>query len=240
MTAPDSDRPPLLARVLDGVREVLLSPFMLGILVIGCLVVIDWHQTNHIYPWYGFLRWNMFLAVVPLVLAYALAWAARRDWALFAVPFLAFAWIVFLPNAPYLISDLVHLQDGASRANVLTLGLVAVTGLLIGVKCVQIVQRVIEERFGSRWGWRAVQAIVVLTTFGVYAGRVLRWNSWNVLSRPHALLATALRGPSEPRRLAFAVVATLVSAVAFYWVYRVLTARQASELRPAPVPRHRA
>jgi uncharacterized membrane protein len=226
--------------VLDGVREVLLSPFMLGILVIGCLVVIDWHQTNHIYPWYGFLRWNMFLAVVPLVLAYALAWAARRDWALFAVPFLAFAWIVFLPNAPYLISDLVHLQDGASRANVLTLGLVAVTGLLIGVKCVQIVQRVIEERFGSRWGWRAVQAIVVLTTFGVYAGRVLRWNSWNVLSRPHALLATALRGPSEPRRLAFAVVATLVSAVAFYWVYRVLTARQASELRPAPVPRHRA
>ena len=112
MTAPGSDRPTLLARALDGVREVLLSPLMLGILVIGCLVAIDWHQTNHIYPWYGFLRWNMFLAVVPLALAYALAWAARRDWALFAVPFLAFAWIVFLPNAPYLISDLVHLRTG--------------------------------------------------------------------------------------------------------------------------------
>ena len=121
----------------------------------------------------------------------------------------------------------------------LTLGLVAVTGLLIGVKSVQIVQRVIEERFGSRWGWRAVQAIVVLTTFGVYAGRVLRWNSWNVLSRPHALLDTALRGPSEPRRLAIALAATLISAVAFYGVYRVLTARQSAELRTASLPRPR-
>jgi uncharacterized membrane protein len=236
MTVPGSDRPTFAARVLDVVREVLLSPFMLGILVIACLVVIDWHQTNHIYPWYGFLRWNMFLAVVPLVLSYVLAWAARRDWTLFAVPFLALAWIVFLPNAPYLISDLVHLQDGASRANVLTLGLVAVTGLLIGVKSVQIVQRVIEERFGSSWGWRAVQAIVVLTTFGVYLGRVLRWNSWNVLSRPHALLETALRGPSEPRRLAIALVATLLSAVAFYGVYCMLTARQTPELQTASSP----
>lgn len=240
MTVPGTARPSLLARVLDGVREVLLSPFTIALLVIGCLVAVDWRETHSVYPWYGFLRWNLFLAVVPLVLAYVLAWAARRDWALFGVPFLAFGWIVFLPNAPYLISDLVHLQDGASRVNVLTLGLVAITGLLIGVKSVQIVQRVIEERLGSVWGWRAVQAIVVLTTFGVYAGRVLRWNSWNVLSRPHALLETALRGPSEPRRLAVAVAATLVSAVAFYGVYRVLTARRASELRPAPVPRHRA
>ena len=226
MTEPEQRRSTFGASVLDGAREVLLSPFMIGILVIGCLVAIDWRTSARIYPGYDFLRWNLFLAVVPLALAYALAWAARRDWALVAVPALALAWIVFLPNAPYLISDLVHLQDGASGVNVLTLGLVAVTGLLIGVKSVQIVQHMVEEHFGVRWGWRAVQAIVVLTTFGVYVGRVLRWNSWNVFSRPHVLLDTVLRGPSEPRRLAIALAATLVSAAAFYLVYRVLTVQR--------------
>ena len=223
MSVPAPDRPPGRTRAIDGVRAVLLSPFTIGILVVGCLVAVDWRETHYVYPWYGFLRWNLFLAVVPLALSYALAWAARRDWALAGVPLLAFAWLLFLPNAPYLISDLVHLDDGASRVNVLTLGLVAVTGLLIGVKSIQIVQRVVEERFGVAWGWRTVQATLVLTTFGVYLGRVLRWNSWNVLSRPHALLETALRGPSEPRRLLLALIATLVSAAILYGVYWVLT-----------------
>jgi uncharacterized membrane protein len=234
MTAPRPDRPTRAARMLDGVREVLLSPFLLGILVIGCLVAIDWREGAHIYPWYGFLRWNLFLAVVPLVLAYALAWAARRDWATLAVPLLGLAWLLFLPNAPYLISDLVHLQDGASRVNVLTLGLVALTGLLIGVKSVQIVQRVVDERFGAAWGWRAAQATVVLTTLGVYMGRVLRWNSWNVLSRPHVLIDTVLRSSGEPRRLALALAATLVSAIIYYGLYRVIAGEPAPS-RAAPV-----
>jgi uncharacterized membrane protein len=231
MTVSTPDPPKSFARALDGVRAVLLSPFTIAILVIGCLVAVDWRETHAVYPWYGFLRWNLFLAVVPLGLSYVLAWAARRDWALFAVPFLAFGWLLFLPNAPYLISDLVHLEDGASRVNVLTLGLVAVTGLLIGIKSVQIVQRVVEERFGVAWGWRAVQATLVLATFGVYLGRVLRWNSWNVLSRPHALLETAMRGPSEPRRLAVALVATLASAALLYGVYWVLTVRDMRDQR---------
>jgi uncharacterized membrane protein len=227
MATPAPDRPNCASRALDGVRAVLLSTFTIGILVISCLVAIDWREDAHIWPWYGFLRWNLFLAVVPLVLAHALAWASRRDWALATVPVLAVGWLLFLPNAPYLISDLVHLEDGASRANVLTLSLVAVTGLLIGVKSVQLVQRVVEQHFGVAWGWRAVQATVVLATLGVYMGRVLRWNSWNVLSRPHVLLDTVLRSPGEPRRLAFALAATLISAVAYYAIYRALAGRSA-------------
>ena len=234
MATSASDRTNRVTRALDGVRAVLLSTFTIGLLVIACLVAIDWREDAHVYPWYGFLRWNLFLAVVPLVLAHALAWASRRDWALLAVPLLACSWLLFLPNATYLISDLVHLEDGASRVNVLTLGLVALTGLLIGVKSVQIVQRIVERRFGVAWGWRAVQATVVLTTLGVYMGRVLRWNSWNVLSRPHVLLDTVLRSPGEPRRLAFALAATLISAAIYYGIYRVLAGKP-SPARPAPL-----
>ena len=197
MATPAPDRPNSAARALDGVRAVLLSTFTIGILVISCLVAIDWREDAHIFPWYGFLRWNLFLAVVPLALAHALAWASRRDWSRPAVPVLAVGWLLFLPNAPYLISDLVHLEDGASRANVLTLSLVAVTGLLIGVKSVQLVQRVVEQRFGVAWGWRAVQATVVLATLGVYMGRVLRWNSWNVLSRPTCCSTPSCAAPAS-------------------------------------------
>ena len=61
-------------------------------------------------PGYGFIRWNLFLAWIPLILAYTLSWAAEHRVARRALPVLAAAWIVFLPNAPYLVTDLVHLR----------------------------------------------------------------------------------------------------------------------------------
>ncbi|MDX6619387.1 MAG: hypothetical protein QOK36_1773 [Gaiellales bacterium] len=231
---PASERTNRVTRALDGVRAVLLSTVTIGILVVACFVAIDLREGAHIHPGYGFLRWNLLLAVVPLVLAHALAWTSRRAWSRLAVPVLALAWLLFLPNAPYLISDLVHLDDGASLVNVLTLGLVAVTGLLIGVKSVQIVQRIVERRFGVAWGWRTVQATAVLTTLGIYMGRVLRWNSWNVLSRPHVLLDTVMGSLDEPRRLAFALAATLISALIYYTIYRALAGKP-SPAGPAPL-----
>ena len=119
---------------------------------------------------------------------------------------IAAAWIIFLPNAPYLVTDLVHLREIVSLPNAITLGLLAVRRPT-AFKSVKIIQDVVEERFGATAGWHAVQFIAVLVAAGVYVGRVLRWNSWNVISHPQEMAQSVLNGLAEPGRvgLAFAV-----------------------------------
>ena len=119
-----SQAPPL-ARALDAARAVLLSPFGITAVSLLTLIVADLRRYAEVDPGYGFLRWNLFLAWVPLVLAYAVSWAARRKLARPALPLLALAWIVFLPNAPYLVTDLVHLREGFNFPNLIALSLLA-------------------------------------------------------------------------------------------------------------------
>ena len=173
-------------------------------------------------PHYAFVGANLVLAWIPLLLAYCLSWSARSKLTWFALPPVAVLWILFLPNAPYLVTDLVHLQDGVNAVNVLLLSLLALIGILIGVKSVQLVQGAVERLFGPVAGWRAVQAVAVLTAVGVYLGRVLRWNSWTIFHHPEVLVHAVIRSPSEPGRLGMALFATVIFAIGFLVVYRVL------------------
>jgi uncharacterized membrane protein len=233
----DLREPRRVPRVLEGLRDVALSPVTIGLLSLVCVVVAA--MRRDVAPGFGFLRWNLFLAWIPLVLTYALTWASRRDSARLVVPLLAAGWILFLPNAPYLITDLVHLRGYVTLPNIGTFSLLALTGLLIGVKSVQMVQRVVERSFGVAAGSRAVQVIAVLAALGVYLGRVKRWNSWNVISHPRGIADTLARGASEPSRAAVALLGCLAFAAAFYLAYRVLTTPQKGdglEAAPASTP----
>jgi uncharacterized membrane protein len=223
-----------LSRGLDAAREALLSAVGIGFFTAMVLVAGAVRRMGEIEGDFGFLRWNLFLAWIPLVLAYALTWAARSRITWIALPPLALLWIVFLPNAPYLITDLVHLHEAPSVINAIVLGLLAFTGLLIGVKSVQLVHNAVETLWGERAGWRAVQVIAFLVALGVYLGRVLRWNSWTIILHPHELAHVVLRSPSEPGRVAFGLIGVAVFAAAFYLSYRVLTGPRSHAARLAP------
>jgi uncharacterized membrane protein len=213
-----------LARVVEVARLVLLSPLGIGVVTVATLIAADIRRFAEIDPGYGFLRWNLFLAWVPLGLAYAVSWAARREITRPALPLLALAWIAFLPNAPYLVTDLVHLREGYNTPNLIVLSLLALAGLLIGVKSVQLVQRAVDNIWGEAAGWRAVQVITVLLAFGVYLGRELRWNSWTIIQQPSELARVVLAVPAaSPGRLALGLAGIVVFAVSFYVSYRVLT-----------------
>jgi len=221
------------SRALEAVRAVLLSPIGIGFFSAACLVAADLRRFAEVEPGYGFLRWNLGLALVPLLLAYVIAWAAGRRWAWPALPFLAALWIVFLPNAPYLVTDLVHLRELVNVPNAITLSLLAFTGLLIGIKSVQLVHRSVERYFGPVAGARAVQAVAMLIAVGVYLGRVLRWNSWTLVLHPHELARVVLASPSQPGRAGLALVASLAFAVAFYVAYLVLAGSPVESTRLA-------
>jgi uncharacterized membrane protein len=118
--------------------------------------------------------------------------------------------------------------------NIIALTLLAITGLLIGVKSIQLVQGAVERLFGLTAGRMVVHVVAVLTAFGIYLGRVKRWNSWDVIQQPHAFVHALLRVPSQPGHVLLALLGTVVFAVAFSFAYRVL-AGPSSGGRLAPV-----
>jgi uncharacterized membrane protein len=141
---------------------------------------------------FSFLWWNLFLAVVPLLASTALR-SARRPHRR-PVQLLCFSiWLLFLPNAPYILTDLLHLHPRELVPlwyDLVVLMSCAGTGLFLGYISLLDVQLVIEKRFGKHCGWGVAVSALLLSGFGIYLGRFLRWNSWEVFTNPWRLLST--------------------------------------------------
>ena len=148
---------------------------------------------------YVFLFWNLFLAIIPLAAAMFTAYYAKTGWRLLAG---SLGWLAFFPNAPYLITDIYHLSHLKGMPlwyDALLLFLSAATGLGAGFLSLRIMERTWWQAWQNRQRqvnkfkqWKRpvlLTAVFLLTGFGVYAGRVLRWNSWHVLSKPQMIVA---------------------------------------------------
>ncbi len=142
---------------------------------------------------FSFLAFNLFLAWLPLISAFMAYQLHQRMPGRFRVlPLICMGiWIVFLPNAPYLITDLVHLtprNDLAFWFDLTMFVAFAVTGLLCGLVSLHWMQQVIFNIAGSMASWIFVLSAAALSSFGVYLGRFLHWNSWDVVGNPMGLL----------------------------------------------------
>ena len=150
------------------------------------------------FAWTGELRyanlvWNLVLAWVPFALAIWIYDRARRDRRLGpASLLLGAAWLAFLPNAPYLVTDFMLLRDIGGMPvwyDVALLTTFAWTGLLLGFVSVYLVQQSVARVAGAAMGWFCALAALGLSGLGVYLGRYLRWNSWDLLVQPRDVLA---------------------------------------------------
>jgi uncharacterized membrane protein len=138
----------------------------------------------------GFLFWNLFLAAIPAVAAWFFARAMAKGSSLIKQVGWFVIWLVFLPNAPYIITDFVHLTTRPGIPLWYDTALLiscAGTGLLLGYTSIADVQAAITRRFSTFLGWVLVAGAVLLSGFGIYLGRFLRWNSWDALTSPHQL-----------------------------------------------------
>jgi len=140
---------------------------------------------------YVFLMWNLFLAWLPLMfslLAYDEYQAGlNRNWRFVG---LASAWLVFFPNAPYIFTDLIHLWSrfyGQFWVDMILILLCALTGLVLGFVSMFLMQTIVKRMFGALASWLFIAVVAGLSGFGIYVGRFLRFNSWDVLFKPVAL-----------------------------------------------------
>jgi uncharacterized membrane protein len=174
--------------------------------------------------------WNLFLAWIPFGLALLIYDRHRRGARLVQLGALGLLWLLFFPNAPYIVTDFRYLTDMTGKAfwfEGLLIGTAAVTGLLLGFMSLYLIQAIVRRVAGTRYAWLFVFVALALSSVGVYLGRVLRWNSWDVFVRPGALLeelAGVLVDPlAHPRPIAITILFTsflLASYGIFYSLAR--------------------
>jgi uncharacterized membrane protein len=176
---------------------------LFAVLLAWCITLVGVRVLRTGSGYYLFLIWNLFLACVPLVLSRLLRRAHDRRVSDIAQLALAALWLLFLPNAPYLFTDFVHLHPSTPLLfwyDLLLLLSCAGTGLLLGYSSVFAVHTIVTERFGHRCGWAAVVIALSFSGYGIYLGRVQRWNSWDVFANPSGLfssIADFLLNPSQ-------------------------------------------
>jgi uncharacterized membrane protein len=151
---------------------------------------------------YGFLIWNLFLAWIPFIIAYfTYTLTLRRRWVYVIVPVAAFFWLIFFPNAPYILTDFQHLaywRDVPVWYDVMLLIWFSFTGLLLGMVSLFLMQEIIRREFGRWFGWGFVALVAGLSSVGVYVGRFLRWNSWDIFSNPSGMAQYTIQGAQDP------------------------------------------
>ena len=160
-----------------AVTVLLLGPLMLGRA-----------------PTERFLLWNLALAWIPLVAALFMeAFAAERR--LGTVVVCGAVWLLFLPNAPYLVSDLTHFNNASPTPwlDLARLFAFAWAGCLLGVVSLRIVHRLVSDIAGELAGWGVVVAAAAASGVGIALGRFSRINSWEVLTEPVGTAVETLR-----------------------------------------------
>ena len=159
----------------------------------------------------GFLPWNLVLAWVPFGAAGTLRMLERAN--LLTRPRVAaliVLWLIFFPNAPYLVTDFVHLRPRPGEAplwfDIGVLMIFAWTGLLLGFVSLYWVQEFLRARIGSARSTMVAIVVLGLSGYGIYLGRFGRFNSWDLILRPIDIarhLADVIVHPrSHPRTLA--------------------------------------
>jgi uncharacterized membrane protein len=176
---------------------------------------------------YVFMIWNLILAWIPFIFAYiTYTTSIRRRWLYLAVPVGAFLWLIFFPNAPYILTDFQHLAYAGDEIpvwfDVLLLIWFSFTGLFLGMVSLFLMQEVVRREFGAWFGWGFVLFVAGLTSIGVYVGRFLRWNSWDIFGNLGFMAQFSLYYFLHPttRSLIFASLFTSF----FLFVYLILYA----------------
>jgi uncharacterized membrane protein len=206
--------------------RLALTVLALGAASVLCVALGEVRIQRTGDSYYRFLAWNLFLAWVPLILAIlAFHRARRRIDAVVGV--LLVLWLLFFPNAPYMLTDFIHLGESESVPvwyDALMLSSFAWTALLLGFASLYLVQMVARRIVGLAWSWVGVAGALALASFGVYLGRFVRFNSWDALIRPGRVLdviSNQVESPLQHPRM----IAVLLALTAFLLVgYAVLYA----------------
>ena len=141
-----------------------------------------------------YMFWNIFLAFIPFFISSLLILYTNKDDLVkpfFIVGFIF--WFLFLPNAPYVVTDFIHL--GRSHAvpvmyDIFVLFTSASVSLLMGLYSLRQMERIFLLKFSPKITNMIIFIVILFASFGIYLGRFLRFNSWDIFTSHDSLISS--------------------------------------------------
>ena len=169
---------------------------------------------------YRFYPWNLFLAVIPLYFSRKLHNCEGIGWK--SILLIA-CWLLFFPNAPYIITDIFHFYQRPGVPlwyDLLLVFSASWNGLLITFMSLVQVDKFIGRHTTKKWSVAIIGLLLFTTSNGIYLGRFLRFNSWDVVTKPGSLVQLAFSYTSMPfhhlQAWAFCIICTALLLLIYY------------------------
>jgi len=166
-------------------KSILL--LMIVAVVFNLLRIILWGKMSFVY-----ILWNLFLALIPFVISLILLYLHKEgklNKLIFIIGIIF--WIIFLPNAPYLVTDLIHLGETKIVPiiyDTLLLFSSALLGVVLAFYSLSHIEEIVRKSLSKKKTILIMILIILLVSFGIYLGRFLRFNSWDIFVNHYALL----------------------------------------------------
>jgi uncharacterized membrane protein len=221
---------------MSGRRLAILASLAgLSALVVAMVAVRVSYSGN---TYYEALVWNLMLAWIPFLLAIFVYDNRRRGGGGALLWATGVLWLVFFPNAPYIVTDFKWLRAWTGAPiwyDVVLVAAAAWCGLMLGFISLYLMQSVVQRALGSVRAWLFVLGVLAVSSFGIYLGRFQRWNSWDVFTRPRLLAHNVwphVAHPHEhPKTIAVTALFTAFLAMTYLVFYSFAQTEAAEPLR---------
>lgn len=139
---------------------------------------------------FRFLLWNLFLAFIPYIISTWLEYYTQTKKSVLVIAGATAVWLLFFPNAPYILTDLFHLRPRTEIPiwyDLLLILSFAWNGLILAYVSLTQIQQIFTKLFNKMVSRLFVISTLCLSAFGIYLGRYQRWNSWDIVTNPQGL-----------------------------------------------------
>ncbi|MGS2727217.1 DUF1361 domain-containing protein [Psychroserpens sp. BH13MA-6] len=216
---------------MDTIKTLILNRFKIlslltvsmALSIILLMVRMKIHQSFYLL----FLVWNLFLAIIPFAITTLLSSKIKLHKLTLFISF--GVWLLFLPNAPYIVTDLLHLTRTNQHflwLDILVIMSFAFNGLLLFFLSLFDMETLLKQHLHPKLMTPLMLGIFGLSAFGVYLGRFLRYNSWEILHQPLDIIVDAVLLIIEPNLEAWVFTLTFASFLAVsYWLVKALSHR---------------
>lgn len=178
-----------------------------------------------------FLNWNLFLAFVPWAVTSVTILKPKLQTYRITIFILLSIWLLFFPNAPYILTDLFHLRLKSAMPKWFDLILIlsfAWTGLVFGFLSLWDIEKILSKSMNRIWMSLISVCLLFIGSFGIYLGRYLRWNSWDIINEPFNLLydiTDRLINPFDHPRTWGVTLFMGIFLNMIYWTFRFVKER---------------
>jgi len=177
---------------------------------------------------YFFLNWNLFLAYIPLIFSSFIIYFKKLENRKILIFLILLVWLLFFPNAPYILTDLFHLKRESKVPVWFDLILImsfAWTGLIMGFLSLFDIENLLFKTTKTSIKIIIISIILFVSSFGIYLGRFLRWNSWDIVSRPQNLFFDIFNRIANPFNYPKTWSVTILLGILLnimYWTLRLI------------------